>query len=421
MLRKIIGLSVFIILHTLTICQSQVNYDESKIEPYILPEIFSSNIKPKKAAKLWQKHLRNEVLDLFKKQMFGELPTKNLSVKFTTTTSDFEELDVPVQMKIVSVEISNKQESHSFDIVVFLPIGNNDSFPLFLGMNFYGNHTIHESKSIPISSSWVRNNKDFGITNNSGTEASRGVRKDRWPLNRIITNGFGLATIYYGDVDPDFDDGFENGIHKLVNQEDKSAFSSIDAWAYTLSLAMDYFESDPDINTNQVAVIGHSRLGKTALWAGAKDSRFALVISNNSGCGGAALSQRKIGETVKVINTNFPHWFSPNFKVFNNKEDEIPFDQHMLISLIAPRPIYIASAKGDRWADPKGEYLSLSHASKVYEIFGNEALKENEFPVVDSPLWKGKLGYHIRTGKHNITDYDWAQYIEFAKIQFAVD
>lgn len=373
----------------------------------------------------WEEFRREELLELFRSHVYGRVPQSEYELSFQVKYQNNEALEGKAVMKEVEVEVLRGDKKQTFSILIFLPSEAEGAVPLFMGLNFYGNHTIHPCPDITITDSWVRTNPSYGIPEHSATEQSRAAAKRRWPVEMILDRGYGLATMYYGDIDPDFDDGFKNGIQGLLDDPAEGrkddSWGAIGAWAWGLSRAMDYFETDPMIDEDRVAVMGHSRLGKTSLWAGAQDERFAMVVSNNSGCGGAALSRRAFGERVFGINDYFPHWFALKFREYGDNEAACPVDQHMLLALMAPRPVYVASAEEDAWADPAGEYLSLKNAGEVYNLYGEDVLIENRSPEVNQPRWAGKQGYHIRTGKHDVTNFDWEQYLGFADLHMGAE
>ncbi|MCX6239584.1 MAG: acetylxylan esterase [Bacteroidia bacterium] len=411
---KIVSFLLFLTLPLISIAQQFVpNYDEAKVPTYKLPDplIFKdgSAVKSKKD---WSKR-RGEIYHIFEKEVFGVVPEWKGFVRSTLVSLKEDELDGIAKRKEVRLDLINGDRRISVMILIYLPHKSKNA-PIFLSYNFDGNHTITTASDVTLPDSWVSNSKEYGITNNKANESGRGEAISRWPLRDIISRGFGVATVYYGDVDPDFNDGFKNGVHRLFDsQRDSTSWGSIAAWAWGLSRVMDYFETDKEINSKRVIVMGHSRLGKAALWAGASDKRFAITISNNSGCGGAAISRRKFGETVGKINSSFPYWFCDNFKKYNNNEDSMPIDQHELIALIAPRPVYVASAAEDLWADPKGEFLSCVNASPVYKRLLMKGFPAKEMPALNKPVF-GNISYHIRSGKHDITLYDWQCYMDFA-------
>ncbi len=236
-------------------------------------------------------------------------------------------------------------------------------------------------------------------------------------LPEILSRGYALAIIDRESVDPDEYDEFKNGVHGVFDppgERPGDAWGTIAAWAWGLSRALDYLETDKDVNAERVAVMGVSRAGKTALWAGAQDERFAMTISVCSGCTGAALSRRRFGEPVGAINARFPHWFCKNYRKFDGKEDALPVDQHMLLSLIAPRLLYVISADEDLWADPRGEFLGAKFADPVYKLLGTKGLEAEHMPELESPVQTGRIGYHIRRGGHGLEHYDWLRYVDFA-------
>lgn len=255
--------------------------------------------------------------------------------------------------------------------------------------------------------------------------ADRGKAASRWPVESILAKGYGVVTAYYGDIEPDFDGGRPHGVREMLDSRNgkpqspqaDEAWGAIGAWAWGMSRIADYLVIDKDVDKNRIALTGHSRIGKAALWAGAQDQRFSIVISNESGEGGAALSRRNFGEDVWRINNSFPHWFAKNYRGYSNNEAELPVDQHMLIALIAPRPVYVASAAEDLHSDPRGEFLAAVHAGPVYELLGKQSLGTEKFPELHQPLMK-TIGYHIRAGKHDVTAYDWDQWCAFAKLHW---
>ena len=421
LLAAVFTLALFVLSSTAVQAAPPTNYDESKVPRYRLPDPLTLLSGEKVAdAKTWVAKRRPEILQLFKTQVYGTMPAAPKAMSFQVTSSDKDALGGKATRKEVSIHFTADKKGPRLDLLLYLPNGVDGPVPVFIGHNFRGNHTVHADPKISFNQGWMR--RGDGITNNRASEATRGTSASRWDIDAILAGGYGLVTCYYGDIDPDFDDDFQNGIHPLFLKEGQkkpgpSEWGSISAWAWGLSRGLDYLETDKAVDHKRVAVIGHSRLGKTSLWAGASDPRFALVISNDSGCGGAALSRRQFGETVKVINDRFPHWFCDNFTKYNEDLASMPVDQHMLIALMAPRPVYIASAQEDRWADPHGEFLAGLGAHPVYKLLGKPGLPATKWPGVNQPV-AGTIGYHVRSGKHDVTSYDWKQYLLFADHHF---
>lgn len=410
LLKKLSLIAVVLLQNAAIYAQEEVNYDESKIPPYVLPELLTSlNGTKITSVSEWEKIRRPELFSLYESQVFGKSPAHPEYLHFKLLTEDTHALDGLATRKEIAMYFT-KENTRYVTILMYLPNKREKPVPVFLGLNFKGNHSVSTDPGITITETCLQQGNKMH---------PRGSEAPRWPIKILLENGYGVVTVQNSDIEPDRDTGFQEGLHPLFYTPGQTAprpdeWGTLAAWSFGLSCIMDYLVTDSAVDSRKVAVIGHSRNGKAALWAGAMDKRFAIVVSNDSGCGGAALFRRRIGETVRIVNTMFPHWFCGNFKQYNDKEDEIPVDQHALIALIAPRPVYVASAAGDRWADPKGEFLSTAHASPVYALYGLQGMSIQEMPELDTPVTDGYIGYHIRPGEHNIKLYDWQQYVRFA-------
>lgn len=365
----------------------------------------------------WQTR-RQELISIFEDHVFGKTPL----LPFVLSTEVLEDwspaFDNTAKRKQIKMTLTTDYGSQSAEMLIYAPI-TTQPVPAFLGLNFGGNQTIEPDPNILLTRTWVQNDPGKGMIYNQAADISRGVNDSRWPVKMILKEGFALATLYYGDFDPDYDDGYQNGLHAIFSKpgqiRNTNDWGAVGAWAFGLCRALDVLEDEPIIDATKVTAIGHSRLGKTSLWAGALDERFFAVIDNESGCGGSALNKRCFGESVKAINTRFPHWFCENYDTYNDNESAIPMDTHGLLSLIAPRPLYVASAADDLWSDPKGMYLAIKAASPVYEFMGKPGLPMTEFPSLSKTDFAGNLAYHVRPGSHDLTLFDWTQYIRFIK------
>lgn len=401
---------------------SAQNYDEATVPHYTLPDpLVLRSGAPVKDARTWTAKRRPEILALYETEVYGRSPGRPAAPRYEVVSVEKQALDGKAARKLVTLYFGGK-DAPRMNLLLYLPSGAKQPSPVFLALGFGGNQRVANDPGVPLSEEWTRDPATKSMVKRPAEESTRGSSAQQWQVDKILGAGYGLAVAYYGDIEPDFDGGMKYGIRPLFfkpgqTEPKPDEWAAIGAWAWGLRCAMDYLERDRDVDAKHVAVMGHSRLGKTALWAGAQDTRFSVVISNESGEGGADISRRLIGERTKDLITHFPYWFDANYRKYSEHEDQMPFDSNMLLSLIAPRGLYVASAEGDQWSDPKGEFLGAAEASKVWDLFGKKGIATKEMPALHQPAGE-TVRYHIRAGKHDVTAYDWDQYLQFAKEQW---
>lgn len=370
------------------------NFIESKVPAYTLPDVLKTvNNKAIKTSANWEAN-RSALLTLFENNIYGQMPESFDDITFAVEKEDREAMQGKATLKQVVITVFNTHKAVKLNLILFVPNNRKKAAPAFLLINNRGKENM---------------------------DPTRVTKSGFWPAEMLIDSGYAIAAFHVSDAAPDHRDTYRNGVLQLYPEQLKldNGMRAIGAWAWAGSRVMDYFEKDPDIDTKNVTVVGHSRGGKASLWAAAQDRRFAMCVSNNSGNTGAALSRRDFGESIKMINTSFPHWFNDNYKKFNDKEDLLPVDQHMLIALVAPRPIYATNASKDLWADPVGTFLALKNAEKVYALYGVKSLLPALPPPINDPIVNAHLAYHNRKGAHDLTPYDWNNFIKFANYHFS--
>lgn len=372
-------------------------YEESNVPKYTLPDpLVANDGSPVTTKEQWDLKRRGELMELFRSQVYGKKPDVEYSVQYEITGEIKDAIDGKATGRSIKATVSIGDRTFSFPFVLFIPNKTQKPVPAVIHIN--------NRYFIPL-------------------EKAESEYDPFWSVKTLIERGYATASFHTSDVDPDRKDGYTEGIRSFFadgKPPKDDAWRSLSAWGWAASKILDHLETVDRIDGQRVAIVGHSRGGKTALWAACEDTRFAVAYSNNSGCGGAALSRRTFGETVGIITSAFPHWFCKPFASYADRESELPVDQHEVISLIAPRGVYAASADRDLWADPRGEYLSVIESAPVFKLLGKESITNREMPPLNQPRIKGSTGYHIRTGKHNLTEQDWGYFLDFADTRLKI-
>jgi hypothetical protein len=391
-----------------------VNYVEASVGSYTLPDpLLLANGKPVKDPKTWYEKRRPEIVRLFEDNQYGRTPARPPAMKFDAFDPGTPALDGKALRRQVTIYFNGDKSGPKADLLLYLPAAARGKVPVLLNIGFSANSNTVDDPGVKPGEIWNREKKRV--------PAAAGRAFGRLNVTKFLDAGFGVATIYYGDVDPDFAGGVPNGVRSLYlkpgrTEPEPNEWGAIGAWAWGLSRAMDYLETDKGVDAKRVAITGVSRLGKTVMWAGAHDTRFALVIASCSGEGGAALSRRNYGETIAHLTapTRYPYQFAANYGKFAENVSQFPVDAHMLVALIAPRPLLLQTGSTDKWSDPHGEFLAAVAAGPVYRLLGKQDLGVQDMPPAGQPILN-TLGFLMHNGGHGTIPSDWDVFLEFMK------
>ncbi len=403
------------------------NGDEAKVPAYVMLDPLKRDDGSVVTTRAQWGARRAEILRAFEENVFGKTPeaAKKFKPKYAVVEKDAPALDGLALRTQVDIALAKAADAPVMHLLLYLPAKAKGPSPVVLGLNFAGNASVVDDPGIRATELWKPSAKRGELpTRVAFDEKRRGWQTQEWQVRMLLEHGYGLATVYYGDIEPDARDAVQLSVRQFYfakgqtqTQAKADAWGALGAWAWGLSKAADYLRSLKMVDAKEIAVTGHSRLGKAADWAAAQDERFAAVLSTESGKGGQSLYRREFGETIGHLEGSFPYWFCANYAQWVGKDREIPVDGNLLLALIAPRPLYVASAEGDLWSDPRGEFLSAVDVGRVYALFGKRGLGTDAMPAVNEPVM-GDLAYHVRSGKHDVTVFDWEQYVRFLDKEF---
>jgi hypothetical protein len=407
-------------------------YDESKAGTFTLPDpLLLNNGQRVTDAETWFKQRRPEIYSFFENEFYGRVPPRPAAEAFDLHDNDSSALDGKAIRKQITIRLNGRSDGPNIDVLMYLPAKLPRPVPVFLCLSFTPLQQINADPGIKLMDGWDTKGKKRAAAD----PGLRGRAAVGWPVEEILARGYGIAVIYYCQIEPDFAGGVQFGVRAAfstsgapvaaTNPADAigpSDWGAVAAWGWGASRVMDYLETDADVDSKHVALMGHSRLGKTVCWAGARDQRFAMILAAQSGRGGASLARRNYGETLLALDTNFGYQFCANLKKYAADPNTLPVDSHELLALIAPRPLYQTTSVEDRHSDPRGEFLAAVAASPVFDLLGarglvSGGLDPTQLPPVDTSTMRTQ-GFHYRSGKHAVTAYDWDRFLDFADLHF---